>query len=425
MMFLTIAMQSLTALTFAGAAILLLARPRVAQSVLAPLPSGRWGRLILGGLVLLPGLALGLSIAVPFFAFFAAALAAAIALVVGGYALASGVRTIWPFPVGIVLASALIAAFQPLGLKVMLLPKADNLPYEPVSAAVVKTYDEGVWFESARAGADGTLYLAANIGIDFSRGDYYRRAQGVVIARKPDGTERILFRTPTGSAAGVFAVAPDGTLYMSSNGVTPGIWRITQDGRGEMLTRLPKGAWPNGLDFGPDGNIYSPDSALGLVWRINPHSGDAEPAVKDPALSARPFIALAPGANGLHFKGRVMIVTVSDSTKVLSFEMDNTGMFSAPKVLASGIPGDDFAIGRDGSLFITTHPYNTLVKVAPDGRRSIIGDARDAIIGATDAVFGTTDADRDTLYVATDGGAFTGGPKTRGQLVALKPYAPH
>ncbi|QUD89576.1 hypothetical protein [Phenylobacterium montanum] len=93
--------------------------------------------------------------------------------------------------------------------------------------------------------------------------------------------------------------------------------------------------------------------------------------------------------------------------------------------MASGIPGDDFAIGRDSSLFLTTHLYNTLVKVGPDGRRSVIVDKRQAIIGARDAVFGATSADRDTLYVVTDGGAFTGGPRTRGQLVALKPYAPH
>ncbi len=424
MIILTIALQSLAALAFAAFAVGLLARPRVAQSGLPSFPARHAGRLIVAGLALLAGLALGLSIAVPILAFFAAVLAALIALGIGAYAALHGDRAIWPAPVGMILACALIAALQPLGLKIMLLPKADPLPYEPVAAFVVKTYDEGVWFESVRAGADGTLFLAANIGLDFSRGDYYRHARGEVIARRPDGSEHILFRTPTGSTAGVFAAAPDGTLYMSSNGATPGIWRITRDGRGEMLAPLPKGAWPNGLEFGPDGALYAPDSALGLIWRIDPRTGHAQIAVKNAALAPRPFIALAPGANGLHFKGREMIVTVSDSAKVLSFAMDGAGRFGAPKVLASGIPGDDFAIGRDGSLFITTHPYNTLVKVAPDGRRSIIGDARQRIIGATDAVFGATDADRDTLYVATDGGAFTGGPRTRGQLVALRPYAP-
>lgn len=91
-------------------------------------------------------------------------------------------------------------------------------------------------------------------------------------------------------------------------------------------------------------------------------------------------------------------------------------------MIARGIPDDDFAIGHDGSLFTTTHPYDTIVRVSPKGQRTLIGRAAQHIIGATDAVFGTSQQDRDTLYVVTDGGAFTGGPKTRGELVALQPY---
>ncbi|MDP4004812.1 SMP-30/gluconolactonase/LRE family protein [Methylobacterium sp. NEAU K] len=423
MLVFTFITEALTAFALFATAACFLIRPHAALTALRHFPSAMSARVLFAILALIPGFALGLSIFIPFLAFFAAVFSGSTAVTLGLYAVIRGSRNVWPLVTGIALASLLIAGLQPLGLKIMLLPKADDLPYEPVQAHVVKTYDEGVWFESVRVGSDGTLYLAANIGLDFSRTDYFHKAHGQVIARRPDGSERILFTTPTGSAAGAFAVAPDGTLYMPSNGVTPGIWRIDQDGRGEMFVHLPQGAWPNGLDFGPDGNLYSPDSALGLVWRINPITGHAEPALKHPSLSARPFIALAPGGNGLHFSGRTMIVTVSDSARILRFEMNKAGVFSGPVELARGIPGDDFAIGQDGSLFVTTHPYNTLVRVAPDGRRSIVADARQQIIGATDAVFGITDADRSTLYVVTDGGAFTGGPKTRGQLVALSPYA--
>ena len=418
----TYAVEALAAFLLFATAICFLIRPGAAESRLKPFPSRTGARILCAALTALPGLFLSFSIAVPFFAVFAAAYAGLTVLLLGLYAAIRGGSGIWPLSIVMTLTSVAIAALQPLGLKILLLPKADVLPYEPVAARVVKTYDEGVWFESVRAGRDGVLYLAANKGFDFSRSDYYRHAHGEVIAHRPDGSESVIFKTPTGSAAGVIAVAPGGTLYMSSNGSTPGIWRIGQDGRGDMMTRLPQGAWPNGLDFGPDGNLYSSDSSLGIVWRIDPNTGHADIALKDSVLSARPLIALAPGANGLRFMGRDLIVTVSDSTKVLRFEMNDAGRFSAPKELATGIPGDDFAIGHDGSLFITTHPYNTLVKLARDGRRSIIADARQQIIGATDAVFGTTEADRDTLYVATDGGAFTGGPKTRGQLVALTPY---
>lgn len=417
-------LQGIVALAFIALTSALVWHPGTVHSALSAFAPNGVGHILSIGTTALAAMAMLVSMRVPFLAFFAGIFAALTAIVLGIHAALHGAMLDLTVSAGLTLGSAAVAALQPLGLRVLSLPKAADLPYEPVAEAwVVKTYGEGVWFESVRTGADGTLYLAANIGLDFNRSDYYRHAHGEVIARRPDGSEKVVFKTPTGSTAGVFAVADGGTLYMSSHGSTSGIWRITPDGHGTMLARLPRGAWPNGLDFGPDGLLYSPDSSLGLVWRIDPANGNAEAAVQHPSLRARRFIALAPGANGLHFIDHDLIVTVSDRTEVLRFRMNATGGFAEPEVLATGIPGDDFAVGADGSLFVTTHPYNTLVRIAPDGRRSIIADARQQIIGATDAAFGRTEKDRDILYVATDGGAFNGGPRTRGQLVAVKPYS--
>ncbi len=398
-------------------------RPRIAGALPNSLPSGLWPRLAISLMAATAGAALMAGAAVPFLNFFASSVTALLAIVLLILVLSGPMRRFWLIPALLLVGSFFAGIAQPLGLKVILLPKADTLSYAPVPVTVVKTYDEGVWLESVRAGSDGTLYLSANRDLDFARADYYHSAQGEVIARRPDGSETVLFTTPVGSTAGVVAVALDGTLYVTSNGATSGIWRILPDGTNSLLTSLPRGAWPNGLAFGPEGMLYSADSNLGLIWRIDPASGKSEIATKDPALLARRFVALAPGANGIQFQGRDMIVTVSDATSILRFRMTDTGDFSAPEVVATGIPGDDFAIGKDGSLFVTTHPYNTVVRVAPDGTRTVVADAGDGVTGAVDAVFGTTDADRDTLYVATDGGAFTGGPTTRGALVALQPFA--
>lgn len=397
-------------------------KPAWMRNIVDPLPSSRTARGLIGAALSLPAVGLLAAIFVPFVAFFASAMTIAVTAVVGIASRLAGTRLTLPGAIAVIIAAVGIGALQPLGLKVLLLPKADTLPYVPVPFKVVKTYDPGVWFEGVSAGADGTLYLAANRDLDFTIGKYYRRAEGQVIARKPDGTEQILFTTPRGSTAGVIAVANDGMLYMTSNGDQPGLWKIGPHGQASKFVELPKGAWPNGLDFGPDGMLYSPDSSLGQIWRIDPKNGRAEVALRDRRLSARRFVALAPGANGLHFVGPDMIVTVSDSTEVLRYHLQDDGKFGGAELIARGIPGDDFAVGRDGSLFITTHPYNTLVRVRPDGRRTIVADHRQQIIGATDAVFGRSSGDADTLYVATDGGAFTGGAGSRGALIALKPY---
>lgn len=363
-----------------------------------------------------------IGIAVPFIAFFSSCIAFASSLPLAVRAARMKTAYFWPLPLVLAMASIVVAITQPLGLKVIALPKAADLPFKPSPTRVIKTYDEGLWFEGIAAGEDGTLYLSGNRGLDFSKADYYREAHGELIARKPDGNERIIFRTPKGLTSGVPVVTQDNSIYLTGHGDTSYIWHIDASGQALSLAQFPAGAWPNGLDIGPDGMLYSPDSSLGVIWRVDPKNGHVEVAIRDAALQARAYISLAPGANGLHFKGHDLLVTVSDRTTVLRYAMNAQGQFSPASVMASGIPGDDFAIGMDGSLFITTHPYNTVVRVSPDGGRTIVGKMEQHIVGATDAVFGKTEHDRNTLYVVTDGGAFTGGPKTRGELVALEPY---
>lgn len=392
------------------------------RKFLVPIPESRAWRYLLATLTALPGIGMIIATLVPFLAFFAAILSIFVSGSLTAAARVGGARPNWAATIAVMVLSVAVIGLQPLGLRVISLPKADELPFRPVPARVIKTYAAGVGFESVRPGPDGTLYLAANIGLDFTQGEYYRKAFGQIVARRPDGLERVIFTTPIGSTAGVMAIAPDGTIYMSSNGRTPGIWRIARNGTASKLASLPRGAWPNGLDFGPDGQLYAADSNLSQVWRIDPVSGRFTVALRDPLLAARPFVSLAPGANGLHFSGRDMIVSVSDAAKILKYPLAPNGSFGPPVLVASGIPGDDFAIGKDGSLFVTTHPYNTVVRIEPNGRRSIIGDARQRIVGATDASFGTGPTDRDTLYVATDGGAFTAGAKAQGELVALLPF---
>ena len=418
----TIAFQLFLSLALLIAASIVTFRPRMFKRLMQIFPQSLGKRIVQAIALWIALIATLGGIAVPFFVFFASCitLISSIPLVLKAAHLK--VSTTWVLPIVLVVSSVVVGIAQPLGLKVIALPKADELPLNLCAARVIKTYDEGLWFEGIAASEDGALYLSGNRNLDFSRNDYYHDAQGELIERKLNGSERIIFKTPKGFTSGVPLFSRNKSIYLTSNGATPCIWKIDSAEAAVKLVEFPKDAWPNGLDEGPDSMLYSPDSKLGVIWRIDPKTGTAEVVLRDTALLARPFISLAPGANGLHFKGRDMLVTVSDRTTLLSYTMNQNGKFGKSVLIAKGIPGDDFAIGQDGSLFITTHPYNTVVKVTPSGERSIIAKMEQHIVGPTDAVFGKTPQDQNTLYVVTDGGAFTGGPKTKGELVALEPY---
>ena len=417
---LTLIIQSLVGLGFIARAVGKFIGTEKVRAQFAALRLGRFVRWALGSLELIGGLAMLAALAQPFLVFFAAAFL--VLLSVGTLLLQVTRQHTQGTPtVALLLTAAVIAAaLQPLGLKVMLLPTAEALPLDAVaSARTVKNYGEGQWFESVKLGPDGTVYLTANRGENYATGDK-SQAHAQVIARKPDGTERVLFELPPGATAGVIAFDAEGHMFMTGQGGNLGVWRFTADGKGELFAKLPQGAWPNGITVGPDRQLYVADAALGIIWRIDPRSGVAQRAIESDALRARRFIALAPGANGLHFFGRDLFVTVSDAARVLKAALGQDGQFGPPSVFAEGIPGDDFAIDDQGTLYITTHPFNSIVRVSQNGQRSVIANATHGIVGATDAAFGVLPGDRDTLYVATDGGAFSGDPKARGTLVALK-----
>jgi sugar lactone lactonase YvrE/uncharacterized membrane protein YphA (DoxX/SURF4 family) len=381
------------------------------------LPS--WLRYVIGPVEVVGGACMLMSVMQPFLAFFVAVLL--VMILVGALAVhfIRGPRDGWPVAAGLLAATLAIIGLQPLGLRVLALPAADILPVEAVASfEVLKTYAPGAFLESIKVAPDGSIYLTANKGIYLQTGDK-SKTEAQVIVRAPDGAERILFKLPPGATAGVMAFGADGTLFLTGDGSALGVWRISPSGKGELFAKLPEGSWPNGLTLGPDGMLYAADSLLGKIWKIDPRTGQITTAIENDLLRRRFWIALAPGANGLHFFGRDLFVSVSDRGTILRFKQTSDGKFQKPEVYAVGIPSDDFAIDSDGALYVTTHPHNTIVKITPDGRRIIIANAQHGVTGAADAAFGTRTGDEQTLYVATDGGAFGGDPEARGALVAL------
>ncbi|KAK8025363.1 hypothetical protein PG990_003186 [Apiospora arundinis] len=68
---------------------------------------------------------------------------------------------------------------------------------------------------------------------------------------------------------------------------------------------------------------------------------------------------------------------------------------------------DDFAVGSNGTLWITTNPNNTVIAINQDtGKTAVVaGDQKQAVLaGVNAAVFGRSDTDKDILYVVTAGG---------------------
>jgi hypothetical protein len=85
---------------------------------------------------------------------------------------------------------------------------------------------------------------------------------------------------------------------------------------------------------------------------------------------------------------------------------------SAARVHAAGVGLDDFAFDVRGNLYGTTDPFNTLVRVRPDGAVDVLLTAADGLDGPTSAAFGVGKDDK-SLYITNAAFPFLTGPSPR------------
>jgi sugar lactone lactonase YvrE len=147
------------------------------------------------------------------------------------------------------------------------------------------------------------------------------------------------------------------------------------------------------------------DSASARVWSIDA-GGKATVWFEHELLSPRPYIGRFPGPNGIQVWNGAVYVAPSDRGHIVRIPVGPDGAAGRPEVAIPAIGADDFAIAADGTFFITTHPFDKVVKVAPDGLRTEIAGPPEGVVGPTAAGLAITAGGKRTLYVVTDGGLY-------------------
>lgn len=237
----------------------------------------------------------------------------------------------------------------------------------------------------------------------------------------------------------VIEVEPDTFYVLSGVPLQAGTWSVfkvdlstfvADDATGTVrspatvteFVKVPKGLLLNGAAFLPrgDGLMLVGDSSLGLIFSINMRTHALAVWSQDPLLTrlaTREVNISTTAVNGIRVLDKDVYAANSWNAQFLRIGTTETG---APKgkfeILADNLVIDDFALDPvgagdrvPGTAYLTTHIFNSVVSLTPQGVRSrIAGGPNDAIVaGTTSAAFGRTKADSRILYVTTDGGLFS------------------
>jgi hypothetical protein len=155
------------------------------------------------------------------------------------------------------------------------------------------------------------------------------------------------------------------------------------------------------------GTILLADSILGAVYSVDVHSATVKLWLQHKALGKTTDNPMIPGVNGIKFHNGYLYLSNTDAMTFLRASVTATGdATGVVEVVEENLGVDDFTFDSEDSAYLTTHVFQSLVKLRNNGLRTrLAGGPEDTIVaGTTAAAFGRTVHDRNILYVTTTGG---------------------
>jgi sugar lactone lactonase YvrE len=171
-------------------------------------------------------------------------------------------------------------------------------------------------------------------------------------------------------------------------------------------------AFLENLAVDAEGAIFVTVYSHNRVDRYDPATGATTPFAELPAppmglafdAGDRPVVPKWPGSNGIKIGQGWAWITVSGRRLLVRVPIQPDGSAGAIENAAGRLCADDIAFGMSGSLYITTHPEHTLVRLDPSGARTTLAGPDQGMVGSTACAFGRAPGDEKALYVTTDGG---------------------
>ena len=191
-----------------------------------------------------------------------------------------------------------------------------------------------------------TVFQLPNVGTWFE--NLALRRNGDILATRADVGEVWTINPATGAGslltkdfgganacAGIVEIAPDsfavncGTLHFTpanisqTNGIpgTFSVFRLDLDRNGRpqvsVLQKIEEAHFLNGLTKFDDDNLLVVDAALGLIYKLNVHSGNYTVALQDSTMAPNPSLGLI-GVNGVKVFSDYVYYTSTTPDEVLS-----------------------------------------------------------------------------------------------------------
>jgi hypothetical protein len=265
-------------------------------------------------------------------------------------------------------------------------------PTQLSPARLIAKFPVQTFLESIVVSSDNVLFVSSHLD-----GKVWRIGQ--------DGVP-VLHAAIAGKATGLAAL-PTGGLLLSAwdehNVAT--VFQISPQGAAEVVVNIPEAIFLNGMTHFMGDHYLIADSYRGAIWVLDVGAKTAQIWLEHPHLARSSSDKEFPAANGLKMFGDALYVSNTEKMQLVKIPVQADGSPGEPEQWGPTVNLDDFAFDSAGNLYGTTHVYNSIVKIAPDGSMVTIAEAEQGMTGSTALAFGKGESgDRTAIYVVTNGG---------------------
>jgi hypothetical protein len=264
-------------------------------------------------------------------------------------------------------------------------------PVVLASARLIAEFPPNTFLESIAIHSDGTLFFTSHF-------------DGTVFRLGAEETPTV-HATIAGKATGLAFTTDDHlllTAWDAQNLST--VFTISPQGEVEVLVTLPDAIFLNGLTPFIENAYLIADSYRGAIWKLNVSEKTAEIWLEHPSLARSAEDKEFPAVNGLKIYGDTLYASNTEKMQIVKIPIQPNGEPAEPEIFVRAVNLDDFAFDQAGNLYGTTHIYNSVVKITPDGNITTIAQAEQGMTGSTALAFGQREDDRTSIYVVTNGG---------------------
>ena len=264
-----------------------------------------------------------------------------------------------------------------------------------VSAERLARWAPDTFLESLVVLSSGDLIIPDAIGHD-------------ILRVTPEGDVSIFFSgdiSPMG-----LAVSIDDTVIATGRDATDAWTIFVFSPSGELRGSIPvdEAVGLNGATFLTPTVVLANDATIGRIFRVDLGTETVATWAEHPLYQRDPHRSeLIPGINGIKiWNGAAYISNTSQMTILRTPLVGPDFTAGEPEILHRDLVIDDFSLAADGTIYATTHIYDTVVRIEPSGDVVRIATAEDGVEGSTATAFGRRADDATDLYVVGDGGFY-------------------